>query len=56
VCVCVYVACTYVCPQEEGFIAKILAKEGTSDIPVGAPIMVRVGVWGHTCACVFYVG
>lgn len=31
--------------QDEGVLAKILVAEGTGDIAVGSPIMVRARVW-----------
>ena len=37
--------------QDEGVLAKILVEEGTSDIAVGSPIMVRVRMC--VCTCVY---
>ena len=43
---CMYVCnvCMYVCMtlQDDGVVAKVLVKEGTSDIAVGSPIFVLV--------------
>jgi hypothetical protein len=36
--------------QEEGYLAKILLPEGTSDIPMGTPVAVMVRVL-HSCWC-----